>query len=43
MFMLYKYIKVKIVPVHNETPRYEGVMESGGVAPRIPNLDIRWR
>jgi hypothetical protein len=27
----------------NEAPRYEEILGSGGIAPRILNIDIRWR
>jgi hypothetical protein len=33
----------KVVPVLNQAPRHEGVLESEGIAPRILDLGSRWR
>jgi hypothetical protein len=35
--------KDKVVPVLNEAPRHEDVLGSGGIAPHILDLGIRWR
>jgi hypothetical protein len=32
-----------LVPVLNQAPRHEGVLGSGGIAPRILDLSTRWR
>jgi hypothetical protein len=36
-------MKGKIVPVLNSAPRHEGIRGSGGIVPRILNVDIKWR
>jgi hypothetical protein len=36
------YHAMKTYPLLNYVPRYEVVWESGGVSPRILNLDTRW-
>jgi hypothetical protein len=36
-------VKGKVVPVLNQAPRHEGVLGSGGIAPRILDLGTSWR
>jgi hypothetical protein len=35
--------KGKVIPVLNQAPCHEGVLGSGGMAPRILDLGTRWR
>jgi hypothetical protein len=36
-------LKGKVAPVLNEVPRLEDMLGSGGIAPPVLSLDIRWR
>jgi hypothetical protein len=43
-YYLYKgKVKVKFFLFFNLAPHYEGVLGSGGIAPRVIDLGTRWR